>query len=101
MGKKVYRCCVAGCNNDTRYPDNMIKRSHVEGDLKFHYFPKDPVKRNEWIAQVSRGLVDFICSDYKQVCSNHFEFGKPTYVSPIPKHFMFSRRLPTLYVIVR
>ena len=68
MGKKVYRCCVAGCNNDTRYSDNMIKRSHVEGDLKFHYFPKDPVKRNEWIAQVSHGLFEFICSDYKQVC---------------------------------
>ena len=28
MGKK-HRCCVGGCNNDQRYPDLVVKRSHV------------------------------------------------------------------------
>ena len=86
---KTYRCCVAGCNNDSRYTDKIIKRNHVEGDLKFHYFPKDESKRNEWVNQVSRGLIGFKCSDYKVACSNHFEYGKPT----------FNSSYPTLYLI--
>ena len=44
----AYRCCVSGCNNDSRYPNRQVKRSHVKHDLKFHYFPKDPSKKIEW-----------------------------------------------------
>ena len=39
-----YRCSVGGCNNDSRYLDEIVKRSHVK-ELKFHHFPKDESKR--------------------------------------------------------
>ena len=43
-----YPCCVGGCDNDTRYPERIIKRGHVQ-ELKFHHFPKDPEKRTVWV----------------------------------------------------
>ena len=82
-----YRCCVGGCNNDSRYPDRIIKRGHVE-ILKFHYFPKNPEKRLLWVKQVSKGLVGFQVSNNKTVCSNHFEYGKPTFGSPNPTFYL-------------
>ena len=67
-----YCCCVGGCNNDSRYPDKTVKRSHVK-ELKFNHFPKDESKRQFWKEQVGKGLDGFIISDNKVVCSNHFE----------------------------
>ena len=84
----VYRCCVGGCNNDSRYKDKIIKRSHVNGELRWHYFPKDPVKREQWRKNVSKGLFGFVASDHRTVCSNHFEYGKPTYGSPNPTLYL-------------
>ena len=86
-----YRCCVGGCNNDSRYLDKIVKRSHVK-ELKFHHFPKDESKRQLWKEQVDKGLDEFIVSDNKVVCSNHFEYGKPTYASPVPTMFMNIRK---------
>ena len=86
-----YRCCVGGCNNDSRYPDKIVKRSHVK-ELKFHHFPKDESKRQLWKEQVDKGLDGFIVSDNKVVCSNHFEYAKPTYASPVPTMFMNIRK---------
>ena len=82
-----YRCCVGGCDNDSRYPDKIVKRSNVK-ELKFHYFPKDPEKRKLWVKEVEKGLIDFQVSNSKVVCSNHFEYGKPTFSSPIPTLYM-------------
>ncbi|XP_065677382.1 uncharacterized protein LOC100200518 [Hydra vulgaris] len=82
-----YRCCVAGCNNDSRYPDRLFKRTQVT-ELKFHYFPKDSLKRQHWVNQVKKGLINFTVSDNKVVCSNHFEFGKPTFAFPNPTLYM-------------
>ena len=86
-----YRCCVGGCNNDSKYLDKIVKRSHVK-ELKFHHFPKDESKRQLWKEQVDKGLDEFIVSDNKVVCSNHFEYGKPTYASPVPTMFMNIRK---------
>ena len=86
-----YRCCVGGCNNDSRYPDKIVKRSHVK-ELKFHHFLKDESKRQLWKEQVDKGLDGFIVSDNKVVCSNHFEYGKPTYASPVQTMFMNIRK---------
>ena len=86
-----YRCCVGGCNNDSRYPDKIVKRSHVK-ELKFNHFPKDESKRQFWKEQVGKGLDGFIVSDNKVVCSNQFEYAKPTYVSPVPTMFMNIRK---------
>ena len=38
------RCCVAGCDNDKRGPNETIQRGHVE-ELIFHRFPKDEKKQ--------------------------------------------------------
>ena len=47
MGKHD-RCCVGGCDNDKRYLHLCVKRRHVEGDLVWHRFPKDPKKFEIW-----------------------------------------------------
>ena len=86
----AYRCCVGGCNNDSRYPNRQVKRIHVKHDLKFHYFPKDSSKRIEWVKQVSRGLHNFVASGHKTVCCNYFVDGKPSFMYPTP----------TLYLVV-
>ena len=86
----VYRCCVGGCNNDSRYPGKIIKRSQVV-NLKFHYFPKDNEKRQLWVKEVEKGLVDFSVSNNKVVCSSHFLYGKPTFAQPVPTLYMTMR----------
>ena len=68
-----------------------MKRSYVK-ELKFHQFPKDESKRQLWKEQVDKGLDGFIVSDNKVVCSNHFEYGKPTYASPVQTMFMNIRK---------
>ncbi|PFX23601.1 THAP domain-containing protein 11 [Stylophora pistillata] len=70
-----------------RYPKKIVKRSHVE-NLRWHFIPKDPKKRAQWIASISKGLVGFEPGNYKTVCSNHFQYGKPTYSSPTPTLYM-------------
>ena len=32
------RCCVGPCDNDKRYPEDVIKRNKVKGKLKWHKF---------------------------------------------------------------
>ena len=84
-------CCVAGCNNKSRKSENNIIRSHIKenvNDVKFLYFPKDLAKRQTWIEQVGRGVVDFSPSSSSVVCSNHIEYGKPKFLSPIPTMYM-------------
>ena len=54
-----YRCCVEGCDNDSRYPENVVKRSDVT-EMKFHYFPKDEAKSHLWKKQVDKGLQGFV-----------------------------------------
>ncbi len=83
-----YRCCVGGCDNDSRYKENIVKRGHVEGELKWHHFPKDKDARATWVTNISRGRKDFTASDYKTVCSNHFQYGKPTFSSPHPTLYL-------------
>ena len=85
---RLYRCCVGGCNNDSRYKDKIKKQSHVKGELRWHYFPKDPEKREQWRRNSSKGLVGFVASDHRTICSNHFKYGKPTYGSPNPTLYL-------------
>ena len=39
---KHARCCVGFCDNDKRFPNLLVVRSHVK-ELKFHRWPKDPI----------------------------------------------------------
>ena len=82
-------CCVAGCSRDSREPEKYVIHSNVKSELKFHYFPRNNEKKlNQWVKQVSRGLVGFKVTANKTVCSNHFEHGQPTFAKPIPTLFM-------------
>ena len=77
MGKHNY-CCVGGCDNDKRYLHLCVKHRHVEGDLIWHRFPKDPKKFEIWRKNIKRGLEFFNAGRETVVCSNHFVDGKPT-----------------------
>lgn len=86
MGKHD-RCCVGGCNNDKRYPNKYVKRSHVQ-ELKFHRFTSVEDKRKIWIKNISKGLVNFNPGKETFICSNHFVDGQPTNENPHPTLFL-------------
>jgi hypothetical protein len=73
------RCAVDYCDNDRRYPDLWVKRSHVE-TLCFHKWPKDEKDDEIWCKQVLKGRKD----DFNPnpgasgtfVCSNRFPKAK-------------------------
>ena len=67
-----YRCCVEMCNNDSRYPAKIVNRGPIEGEIRWHYFPKDPKRRAECSEQISKGLESFVATNNKVVFSNHF-----------------------------
>ena len=83
-----YRCCVGGCDNDNRNPEKIIKRGHVEGELRWHYMTKDPAKWVIWEANIGKGRQNFKATDHQVVCSNHFQYGKPTFSSPNPTIYL-------------
>ena len=68
------RCCVGGCDNDTRYPNRYIIHSNVDkSNFKLHYFPRNDIeKRKQWTDQVLKGRNDFQASNETRICSNHF-----------------------------
>ena len=86
MGKKD-RCCVGSCDNDKRYTNKVIKRSHVK-ELKWHRFTQDPIKRKEWIKLIGVGRKDFEPGLWTYVCSNQFEDGMPTLQNPNPTLYL-------------
>ena len=86
-----YCCCVGGCDNDSRYPEKVIKRSHVT-ELQFHYFPRTRKRGSYGKKQVDKVLEGFVVTNNKVVCSNYFEFGKATYASTVPTLFMTMRK---------
>eukprot|EP00795_Rhopilema_esculentum_P009880 gene9880-18469_t len=57
-------CYVEGCNNDSRYPDKIVKGSNIE-ELKFYYFPKDAKKRRLWVKEVEKGPIGLQISKNK------------------------------------
>jgi len=79
------RCSVGFCDNDARYPELLIVRSHVK-DLKFHRWPRDSKLAEIWSKQVAKGRSDDFNplpgSTGTFVCSNHFPEGKRTPNNP-------------------
>jgi len=78
---KHARCAVGLCDNDARYPELLVKRSHVK-DLKFHRWPRDPKLAEIWRKQVAKGRSDNFNpapgTTGTFICSNHFPEGKRT-----------------------
>ena len=84
------KCCVGGCNNDRRYPDRYVIRSHVN-KLGFHKPSKSEDVIRSWCIQVQKGRKEFKIGKSREsviVCSNHFVDGKPTRNNPIPTLFL-------------
>ena len=82
------RCCDGGCSNSNRYPEKNIKRGYVEGELRWHYMTKDPVKRRIWETNISMGRENFKATNQEMVCSNHFQYGKPMPAAPNPTLYL-------------
>ena len=80
-------CCVGGCDNDRRYPDRQVKRSHVSY-LQFHAIPTKEVMKTKWESQISKGQENFKIGKSMTVCSNHFTDAKPTTANPYPTLFL-------------
>ena len=62
--------------------EKNIKRGHVEGELRWHYITKDPVKRRIWEAKISKGRENFKATDHQMVCSKPFSIWKTNACSP-------------------
>ena len=86
MGKHD-KCCVGGCGNDKRYPEEQKKKGHV-ATLKWHHLTTDHINRPLWIKSISRGRDYFEPGDWTYVCSNHFFDGKPTKNNPNPTLYL-------------
>ena len=80
-------CSVGGCNNDRRYPEKNVKRSHVDV-LQFHSIPANEAMRNKWEEQLSHGREGFKMGKNMKVCSNHFQDAKPTFANSYPTLFL-------------
>ena len=82
---KHARCCVGFCDNDKRFPNLLVVRSHVK-ELKFHRWPKDPNLAELWRKQVAKVRSDNFNpepgSEGTFVCSNHFPEGTRTRHNP-------------------
>ena len=68
------RCSVGVCNNDRRYPEKILVRSHVS-NFQFHGFPKDQKLRQR--------RQNYIESAYVKICSN-CEDGEHTFRCSVP-----------------
>jgi hypothetical protein len=79
------RCSIGVCNNDRRYPEKILVRSHVS-KFQFHGLPKDPKLRQIWHDKIRQGRHNYIESAYIKihVCSNHCEDGERTFRCSVP-----------------
>ena len=85
--EKNDRCCIGPCDNNKHYPDKIKMISHVVA-LKWHCFPKNEERRQEWIAMISKGRENFHPGKWTYVCSNHFRDGEPSARYPNPSLFL-------------
>eukprot|EP00112_Aurelia_sp_Birch-Aquarium-sp1_P011603 Seg2438.2 transcript_id=Seg2438.2/GoldUCD/mRNA.D3Y31 product="hypothetical protein" protein_id=Seg2438.2/GoldUCD/D3Y31 len=86
MGKD--KCCASGCYHYRDKPEDWNLRGHV-AELKFHRFPSGD-ERQMWESMIRKGLdkLNFKATSNSFVCSNHFEYGRPTPSSPYPTLFL-------------
>ena len=82
---KHARCCVGYSDNDKRFPNLLVVRSHVK-EMKFHRWPNDSNLAELWRKQVAKGRSDNFNpesgSEGTFVCSNHFPEGTRTRHNP-------------------
>ncbi|XP_071177782.1 uncharacterized protein [Mytilus edulis] len=88
------RCSIGICDNDRRYPDKLVKRSHVS-NLQFHSLPKDPQLSKLWHDKIRQGRQNYLESKSVKICSNHFQDGERTFRCPVPTLFLNNSDLKT------
>jgi hypothetical protein len=73
------------CNNDRRYPEKILVRSHVSS-FQFHGLPKDQQLRKIWHDKIRQGRQNYIESAYIKihVCSNHCKDEERTFGCSVP-----------------
>jgi hypothetical protein len=89
------RCSIGVCNNDRRYPEKILVRSHVS-NFQFHgLLSKDQKLRQIWHDKIRQGRQNYIESAYVKICSNHFEDGERTFRCSVPTHFLTKKDVKT------
>ena len=84
------RCAVGKCNNARKYPEKFVIKPHIfafDTSLQLRFWkctdPKLYPKRT-----FACNRKNFKFGKYNVVCSNHFEYGRPTAVSPVPTLYL-------------
>ncbi|XP_065639589.1 uncharacterized protein LOC136072328 [Hydra vulgaris] len=98
MGKSDH-CAIFGCNNDRRYKEKYVLKDHIYKTFSFSelkFFTCKEKYFSTWSKIINREIVDLLTKKRKlyavnkntKVCANHFEYGKPTELSPHPKLYL-------------
>ncbi|XP_065684684.1 uncharacterized protein LOC136096934 [Hydra vulgaris] len=98
MGKSDH-CAIFGCNNDRRYKEKYVLKDHIYKTFSFSELKFFTCKESyflTWSKIINREIVDPLTKKRKlyavnkntKVCANHFEYGKPTELSPHPKLYL-------------
>ena len=84
------RCAVGQCNNARKYPEKFVIKPHIlafDTSLQLRFWKcTDPKLYPKWTFACNRKNFKF--GKYNVVCSNHFEYGRPTDVSPVPTLYL-------------
>ena len=84
------RCAVGACKNARKYPERYVIKPHIAAfntSLSLHFWKcSDPKLYPKWTFACNRKNFKFGKNNY--ICSNHFQYGRPTGVSPIPTLFL-------------
>ena len=84
------RCAVGQCNNARKYPEKFVIKPHIlafDTSLQLRFWKcTDPKLYPKWTFACNRKNIKF--GKYNVVCSNHFEYGRPTDVSPVPTLYL-------------
>ncbi|XP_065055398.1 uncharacterized protein LOC135683924 [Rhopilema esculentum] len=87
MGKSDH-CAVWGCDNDRRYPDKYVIKEHIsafDGCKHIRFWSCKEKFFRTWSKLINR---DLKVGKSTKVCSNHFQYGKPTDSCPHPTLFL-------------
>ena len=84
------RCAVGQCNNARKYPEKFVIKPHIfvfDASLQLRFWKcTDPKVYPKWTFACNRKNFKF--GKYNVVCSNHFEYCRPTAVSPVPTLYL-------------
>lgn len=89
MGKND-RCAIGACNNARMYEDKQVVKPHISAfdtSMKLRFWKcTNPNLYNKWTSACNRK--DFKFGKHHVICSNHFEYGRPSDVSPTPTLYL-------------